>query len=1086
MKERRMKTLVRLCAIGLGFLVLSGISGCQNSVSPQTSSPTSASASSATRLTGQGSLALALGSAGRTLTIVPPGLDSTTVDHYDILLQRTGYPSVVRTGLTAAHVGDQIVLDSGDWSLTVKSYTAASVQNGQSGPDTVSIALGAVSRKTVTLAPYVGTGTGSLAVEFHWPVADVTEASLTLTSLPSGTAVDLTGKYTVSTATGTLSLTGTTGLPVGSYLLHLTLQNATVTFPPFTLAAQVFSGQTSAGTLTVTATDLTAAPLRATDFRVSDFDISDAGDPMLVFSWTDVALNETGYRVLDADRTELGTAGASVQTLEVPLSDASATYYLEVYNAYGTRESSCTFTEPSALTLSASTLTLTSTDPVTSLRATLTGSGTLGSASDVSKVKWTSSDPSVVEVDADTGAITPIAPGEAQVAAVLGTLSAICRVWVSPGSLEVTGTPPLLVTLSGLPSSFAWGTTGILHATVLHSVGTPSYLWSFDGVPVPGAVTADLPMIKTPSLGPHQVSVIVADGSRAASDSFNFTVNSYPRLTGFSFASIPSAITTVMGDKISVLVPMGTNTTSLVPTFYATGMNVTVGGVPQVSAVTANSFANPVPYTVSMGDGTSGVTTVSVGSTRWARTVTSSSGDSIFNAVGVDNSGNIVAAGSQYGTGTFSYGLGVSSSAAPSGPAVSHSAAVLYDRNGNPAIAKSVLADTAGSQFQSITVDPSGNTYAAGYLGGSAATLDFGNAISSTVGASTSAAIVSYSQAGVTLWAQHSAGTTGARFNGIVSSGAYVFAAGQIEGGNTIFVASPLTLRGATRDSAIVAYTASTGVANVALNPSAGSLADSYFNDLAVDGSGTITLYAVGGIAGTNSVTYGSYTVTGASGAGDNAFLVAFQSNGTSAITPQFAKGPVSAGSSSVFNGVAAEPVSSGKVYAVGSVNGTGTFNFGDNYVPAAVTVTGPAVGNNAVIVQYDSFGYPLWARTLTSASGPTQFNKVVADSSGNIYAVGIIGGTGTYDFGTGPFTTLSTGGNAVLVKYDSSGNPKWVKTVASGTAGTNFTDIALDGQYLVATGTIDQFNSATFDPGTVVANPYLSGKSSLVVQYAK
>ncbi|HET7503446.1 MAG TPA: hypothetical protein VFK02_20635 [Kofleriaceae bacterium] len=49
-------------------------------------------------------------------------------------------------------------------------------------------------------------------------------------------------------------------------------------------------------------------------------------------------------------------------------------------------------------------------------------------------------------------------------------------------------------------------------------------------------------------------------------------------------------------NRIEVTVPVGTTVTGLIATFTATGSDVTVAGVPQISGVTANDFTNPVTY----------------------------------------------------------------------------------------------------------------------------------------------------------------------------------------------------------------------------------------------------------------------------------------------------------------------------------------------------------------------------------------------------------------------------------------------------------------------------------------------------------
>ena len=96
-----------------------------------------------------------------------------------------------------------------------------------------------------------------------------------------------------------------------------------------------------------------------------------------------------------------------------------------------------------------------------------------------------------------------------------------------------------------------------------------------------------------------------------------------------------------------------------------------------------------------------------------------------------------------------------------------------------------------------------------------------------------------------------------------------------------------------------------------------------------------------------------------------------------------------------MFSGVTVD--TSGNVYAAGYIYSTGTYTFG------TVTVAGSVAGGyNAVLVKYNSSGVAQWARSNTTGSAMARFNAVAVDSSGNIYAVGYVYGTGTYTFGTG------------------------------------------------------------------------------------
>jgi len=80
-------------------------------------------------------------------------------------------------------------------------------------------------------------------------------------------------------------------------------------------------------------------------------------------------------------------------------------------------------------------------------------------------------------------------------------------------------------------------------------------------------------------------------------------------LTGFAFTSAhnPGLTTDVTGelsgDQVTVIVPEGTDPSSLVADFTFLGESVTVGGVPQESGVTAQDFTSPVVYRVTAEDG---------------------------------------------------------------------------------------------------------------------------------------------------------------------------------------------------------------------------------------------------------------------------------------------------------------------------------------------------------------------------------------------------------------------------------------------------------------------------------------------------
>jgi hypothetical protein len=89
------------------------------------------------------------------------------------------------------------------------------------------------------------------------------------------------------------------------------------------------------------------------------------------------------------------------------------------------------------------------------------------------------------------------------------------------------------------------------------------------------------------------------------------TVSSTKDVTAFSFTN-PAATGAITGTNITLMVPFGTDVTSLVANFTTTGASVKVGATTQVSEVTANNFTNPVIYTVTAADATTKDYTVTV------------------------------------------------------------------------------------------------------------------------------------------------------------------------------------------------------------------------------------------------------------------------------------------------------------------------------------------------------------------------------------------------------------------------------------------------------------------------------------------
>ncbi len=309
--------------------------------------------------------------------------------------------------------------------------------------------------------------------------------------------------------------------------------------------------------------------------------------------------------------------------------------------------------------------------------------------------------------------------------------------------------------------------------------------------------------------------------------------------------------------------------------------------------------------------------------------------------------------------------------------------------------------------------------------------------------AEVSAAITANAQ-----WAQTvTAGSNYSLFNGVAvaSLDGSVYAAGYLSGtsaynfGNSVITSGTSSVY----NSALVKYNSS-GAAQWA-QTTAGS-DSSQFMSVAVAPDGSV--YAAGYITGTGTYNFGNSVTATGTFIFDNLVLVKYNSSGVA----QWAKTVTTGSDYSQFNGVSVAP--DGSVYAVGYLMGTGTYTFGNG-----VTATGTrgGFGFNLVIVKYDSTGLAQWARTVTAGSSDSDFYSVSAASDGSVYAAGFIGGSGTYNFGNGVTAAgaFSNYYNALLVKYDSTGNAQWAQTTTAASDQTIYYSVsaAPDGMSVYAAG---------------------------------
>ena len=132
----------------------------------------------------------------------------------------------------------------------------------------------------------------------------------------------------------------------------------------------------------------------------------------------------------------------------------------------------------------------------------------------------------------------------------------------------------------------------------------------------------------------------------------------------------------------------------------------------ELSRIQTSAAASNDPAAGNTGSaGTTAVAAPIPAAAIWARTVSVGPTDSSFNGVATDTSGNIYAAGSQFGTGTYTFG----SQSTNGSNAGNNVALVKYDAIGNVQWARTVTASAGNSAFRAVAIDTSGNIYAAGF-----------------------------------------------------------------------------------------------------------------------------------------------------------------------------------------------------------------------------------------------------------------------------------------------------------------------------------------------------------------------------------
>lgn len=205
-------------------------------------------------------------------------------------------------------------------------------------------------------------------------------------------------------------------------------------------------------------------------------------------------------------------------------------------------------------------------------------------------------------------------------------------------------------------------------------------------------------------------------------------------------------------------------------------------------------------------------------------------------------------------------------------------------------------------------------------------------------------------------------------------------------------------------------------------------------NSIAVDSSGNV--YAAGGFTDQGVSVFAANNTTVAfttayTGTGLDGYVVKYNSDGT----PVWLR-RIAGGNTDSAHNIAVD--SSGNVFICGYTAGTVNLYNASNTVDITATLTGT---NDGYLAKYDTDGTAKWLRKFTRALAYA--NAVRTDSSGNIYVVGTYnnGGVFTASGGTTSLTlpTSSQDANTFVVKYDTTGEPLWLRGLSGSNTNISF-----------------------------------------------
>jgi len=357
------------------------------------------------------------------------------------------------------------------------------------------------------------------------------------------------------------------------------------------------------------------------------------------------------------------------------------------------------------------------------------------------------------------------------------------------------------------------------------------------------------------------------------------------------------------------------------------------------------------------------------------------------------------------------------------------------------------FGSTTGDAGQAVAFDSSGNMYAAGYFQG---TVDFGCGPLNSNGASyPDAFLAKYSSTGQCLWSKNFGGTLDDAGNGLA-----------VDANDNVVVTGYFTGTANFGGGAVIGQRAY----NIFVAKYAPDGTYQWARTFGTaDGGGDNKAYAVavgrdGSIAITGtfqgSMDFGGGTIL-ATGAYDNIFVTLLSASGTHLWSKGF--GSLD-GADNFGKGIAVD--ASGNVVVTGYFQGT--INFGGG------SLVSPGGGDDIFVAKYSSTGGHLWSKNFGDLANQEALAAAV-DTTGNIFITGMF--KGTLNFGCGSISSNGTNySDAFLVKLSSSGACQWSKlftspnpVVGRGVAVDSGGNVIVTGNF---TGTVDFGGGPTASSG--------------------